>query len=135
MPPLHVSSLLQEVLGGGSSLSPPMQTLNAAAQLTAPLLTMTATLSLHMDSYERTVAFVGQWTAYTGGEPALPLHTALNDFPSWTSRPSQLTQWPLITHPTLSPCPPDPCGWLDRLGLGLEPPRSRGRLGWAWVRA
>ena len=32
----------------------------------------------------------------------------------------------------VSPSPsatPDPTGWLDSLGLGLEPPRSRGRLG------
>jgi hypothetical protein len=52
-----------------------MQTLKAVAQLTAPLLTTIATLSLHMDPYERTVAFVCQLISYRGRTSPPPTHS------------------------------------------------------------
>jgi hypothetical protein len=128
MSQLQVSLLLQGVLGGGGSTSPSMQTLKAAAQLTAPHLTTKASPSLHMGPFERPLAFVGQSTPYRGRNSPPPTPRALN-FPSWTSSPSQLSHWLLMAPATLSPYPPDSLGCLERLGLGLEPPRSRGRLG------
>ena len=86
--------------GWGSSSSPPMQTLKAAAQLTAPLLTTIATLSLHMDPYKRTVAFVGQWTAYRGRNSPPPTHSP--------QRLSQLDQQALPAPPMDSDGPSHP---------------------------
>ena len=62
----------------------------------------------------------------------LSFHPALDVSPSWTSRPSQLLQCPLIAPNPLLPYPSDPPGWLDSLGLIVEPPRSRGSH-WRWL--